>query len=212
MTGRPRSLKSRALQLLAQREQSCVELRRKLMVHAASDMAAWQEAETAGDGQGAGAGTFRALNAQAQADLDSTVDRETMSEGAAARVDAVLAWLETNSFLSDQRFAESRVHARASRYGNLRIRQELKQHGVELPEDTARALQESESSRALGVWERRFGQAPQTAAESAKQSRFLTARGFSPEVVRHILRARRTRAGASEGAEAESIEAAADAD
>lgn len=159
----PRSLKSRALQLLAQREQSRIELRRKLLVHALAEDA---QAES-GD---AGADRGDAANALVE-------------------VDAVLDWLEANRYLSPERFAESRVNARAPRFGNLRIHHELKQHAVVLSPDAALVLKDSELARACSVRERKFKTAPQSAAEHAKQGRFLTARGFSPETIRRALRA-----------------------
>ncbi len=109
-------------------------------------------------------------------------------EAAAQQVDAVLDWLEANRYLSEERFAESRIHARSPRYGNLRIRQELAQHGVALSAEAAQQLKGSEASRAREVWARKFDQAPQDAAERARQMRCLAARGFSGEAIRHALR------------------------
>ena len=154
----PRSLKARALQWLAQREQSRVELRRKLLPHAVAEDAA------------AAAGS-------PPAELTP-----------AARVDAVLDWLEAQQHLSHERFAEARVHARASRFGNLRIRHELKQHQVVLSPEAALALKDSELQRARAVRERKFAGWPASAAERAKQGRFLAGRGFSPAVIGRVLR------------------------
>jgi len=144
---------------LAQREQSRVELRRKLLPHALAEDAAAAEA-----------------------------DSPPAELAPAARVEAVLDWLESHQYLSQQRFAESRVHARAGRFGNLRIRQELKQHQVALSPDAAMALRESELQRAHAVRERKFAGWPASAAERAKQGRFLAGRGFSPEVIGRVLR------------------------
>lgn len=155
-----RSLKGRALQWLAQREQSRVELRRKLLPHALAEDAAAAEAGSP------------------PAELAPAV-----------RVEAVLDWLEAHQYLSQERFAESRVHARASRFGNLRIRQELKQHQAVLTPDAAQALRESELQRARAVRARKFAEWPESAAERAKQARFLAGRGFSPEVIGRALRA-----------------------
>ena len=147
---RPRlSLKGRGLQILAQREHSRSELRRKLLVHAQKD-----EAE-------AGA--------------------------AVEQVEAVLDWLQANRYLCEERFVESRVHARASRYGNLRIRQELAQHGVALTAEATQQLKDSELARAREVWSRKFGQPAADAAERARQMRFLAGRGFSSEVIRRAV-------------------------
>jgi regulatory protein len=48
-------------------------------------------------------------------------------------------------------------------------------------------LRDNELARAREVWRKRFGQAGITAADRAKQARFLTARGFSSEVVRQLV-------------------------
>jgi len=100
----------------------------------------------------------------------------------------VIAWLCAHRYLSEERFVESRVNARASRYGNLRIRQELAQHKLALSADTAQALKDNELERALEVWQRKFGDAPADAAERARQSRFLAQRGFSPDVIGRVMR------------------------
>jgi len=151
---RPRarlSLKGRALQLLAQRDQSRVELRIKLLRHVAADP-------------------------------------EVEAELGRAEVEALLDWLEANRYLSAERFAESRVHARAARFGNRRIQAELAQHGVALAPEVAQALSESELQRAAAVRERRFQAPPRDASERAAQARFLAGRGFSAEVIQRILR------------------------
>ena len=175
----PRSLKGRALQLLAQREQSRIELRRKLLVHAlAEDVELRVEPDEADDG-----------NAPSPLVNVSAVDVAAAAPlSALVRVDAVLDWLEANRYLSPERFAESRVNARAPRFGNLRIHHELKQHAVVLTPEAALSLKDSELARACAVRERKFKTAPQTAAERAKQGRFLMARGFSPETIRRALR------------------------
>ena len=152
-----RSLKSRALQLLAQRDQSRVELRTKLLRHA------------------------RAAVAPDAAEADSR-EREL------AEVETLLDWLEANGFLSDRRFAESRVQARQSRFGRLRIESELGRHRVELPAELASALAASELERAAAVRARRFARPPADAAEHAAQSRFLLARGFASELVHRLMR------------------------
>ena len=167
-----RSLKARALQWLAQREQSRVELRRKLLRAALADAAA-TAAPDADD----------AVTAEARGP-GSAADAST----AAARVDALLDWLEAHQFLSTERFVESRVHARAARFGNLRIRQELKQHQVALSADAAQALADSELARACEVRRRKFDAPPSDAAERARQARFLAGRGFTPEVIGRALR------------------------
>ncbi len=160
----PRSLKGRALQWLAQREHSRAEMQRKLLPHA------------------------RALVAQAAAGAAPEVVDAPEPGDVMARVTEVLDWLEAHNHLSQQRFTESRIHARAARHGNLRIQQELAQHGISLDADAAQALKGSEFERALEVWRRKFEAPAADAAARARQARFLSQRGFSAETVRRVLR------------------------
>jgi len=169
---RPLSLKARALAWLAQREHSVAELRRKLLRHARAERE--QRAAAAADG------SAPSSDAPAGDGVDAADD--------ATRVDAVVEWLCARRYLSEERFVESRVHARSGRYGNLLIRHELARHGLALSPQAARALEDSELQRATDVWRRRFGRAPASAAERGRQSAFLARRGFSPEVVARLMR------------------------
>ena len=120
--------------------------------------------------------------------LRLAADEGDEEDAAAARLDALLDWLEANHYLSQQRFVESRVHARAARFGNLRIRQELAQHQLGLPAEVEAALRESELERARAVWTTRFAGRPAGVAERGKQARFLAGRGFSGDVIQRVLR------------------------
>lgn len=170
-------MKARALQWLAQREHSRTELRRKLMRLAVAELALAEGAVIA--------------SAAPCARVTACVDGEQAAPQPpepAARVDALLDWLEAHQYLSQDRFVESRVHARLARFGNLRICQELKQHHVALPADAARELADTELQRARAVRQRKFAEPPVSAAERARQGRFLAGRGFSPEVIQRVLR------------------------
>ncbi|MBC7992634.1 MAG: recombination regulator RecX [Rhizobacter sp.] len=114
-------------------------------------------------------------------------DEEAEAAAATERVEAVLDWLQANRYLCEERFVESRVHARSARFGNLRIRQELAQHGVALTADAAQQLKDSELARAREVWSRKFGQPAAEAADRARQMRFLAGRGFSSEVIHRVV-------------------------
>lgn len=172
------SLKGRALQMLALREHSQVELRRKLLRHAQAEVAA------------------EAVASSGSPEVDP--DGEAAGEAAAARVENLLQWLLSHRYLSDARFVESRVHARAPRFGNLRIRQELAQHGLALGEAARQHLLDSEQSRAWAVWQRKYAQPPADAAERARQMRFLAQRGFSAEVIRQVLKSAGSTVASSE--------------
>jgi len=150
----PLSLKARAMQWLAQREHSRLELRRKLM------------------------------NAARQRDADRPDAADPGPE-----VDALLDWLAANRHLSESRFVESRIHARAARFGQRRIAQELKQHGAALDAEAAERLRATEFERARAVWARKFGVAPAAdGAARARQVRFLAGRGFAADVIRRVVR------------------------
>jgi regulatory protein len=176
----PPSLKARALQALALREHSASELRRKLLRA--------PRRPTLQGGNAAPPGDPPATEADPKADQAS----------AAAEVDALLQELQAQGLLSPERFIESRVHARASRFGNRRIQAELAQHGLQLDAQTAQALRASELERARAVWARRYApdssaeasksSTPLQPAEIARQMRFLAARGFSPEVIRRVVK------------------------
>lgn len=177
----PRSLKSRALQLLAQRDQSRVELRRKLLGRVAD--AARTRGSDIESAETSEVGSTRSATAAGELDHPLAPRVDTATE-----VDAVLDWLEAHRFLSAERFAESRINARSPRFGNLRIRAELARHAVEIPAEADQALLESELPRARSVRSRKFAAAPASPAEHARQFRFLSMRGFSSAVIRQVLR------------------------
>lgn len=173
-TPRPASLRARGVQWLAQREHSVSELRQKLLRHA------------------------RVLQAAASRAADDHNAGDVNEDDWPAAVNDALAWLIAQGYLSDARFVQSRVHVRAQRFGNLRIRQELAGHQLELSPEAASALGASELERAQAVHARKFRTGPSSVAETAKQARFLTQRGFSPEVVRRVLRQAAKEADADE--------------
>lgn len=155
------SLRQRALQYLARREYSRQELQRKLQ-HAS-----------------AGAGETRGADADA-AVTDGSVPATTLT--------ALLDELEGRGLLSDARYAEMRARTRGQRYGNQRLRQELRQQAV-APELIEAALAEcgSELERARQQWQKKFGTLPASTPELARQQRFLAYRGFSSAIIRSVL-------------------------
>jgi regulatory protein len=105
-------------------------------------------------------------------------------------IPALLAWLEASKFLSESRFAESLVNRRVARYGNSRILSELQRHGLD---ETAvvglrQTLGLEEDQRAWEVWRKKFGKPAESAADKAKQMRFLQQRGFSSSAISAVMR------------------------
>lgn len=176
-TRAPLSLKARAIGLLAQREHSRAELRRKLL------RIEQQQRQQ----------RLRLAAAQAAGEAEpppAAIDDEDEEEAGEAAVEALLDSLAAAGYLDEARFVESRLHLRANRFGAQRIQQELAQHGLRLDAEQQAGLRETEMERAREVWKKRFGDAPsRDTAEQARQTRFLLARGFAPEVVRRLLRA-----------------------
>ncbi len=186
-----RTLKSRALQWLAQREHSRAELRRKLVAHVQ---------RTERDEQRHRAPSADATTEDAGADpATSAAQRVADPAARAAAIEALLDWLEAQRFLSDERFVESRVHARIDRFGNARIRGELAQHRVALSPDAERRLRESEFERARALWLRKYAGTATDPAGRARQSRFLAGRGFGAEVISRVLREAARAPGGTEG-------------
>lgn len=188
MARQPLSLKARAIGLLAQREHSRAELRRKLLnierrARAAASVAAAGAARPS-------LGDDPATQVARAAPDPNDMDEAGQAEAAEATVDALLDTLAEGGYLNETRFVESRVHLRAGRLGVQRIQQELAQHGLRLDAEQLDSLRASELERARDVWRKRFGPEPsREPAEQARQTRFLLARGFAPDLVRRLLRA-----------------------
>ncbi len=106
-------------------------------------------------------------------------------------VDAVLAQLVDDGYLSNARFAEMFVRSRHERgAGPQRIRAELRQRGVDdrLIEEAFRELDADWFEAARRQRDKRFGGSlPPDAQERARQMRFLQQRGFSGEQARAAI-------------------------
>ena len=104
-------------------------------------------------------------------------------------VNQVIADLSAKGLQSDSRYAEIYSRSRLSRgYGPLRIRQELRQRGIDAgllvdldPADTDDTLENTH--------ERKFGtRPPESIEERAQRERFLLRRGFSGDQIRRLFR------------------------
>ena len=117
--------------------------------------------------------------------------RRTLTEADdPAEVDRVLDALERDKLLSDERFAGALTRTRSARFGDARVRFDLKSAGVsvETVDHAVASLKGTELERAQAVWQRRFGEPPRTAQERGRQARFLQARGFSTDTIGKVLR------------------------
>ncbi|SUO93356.1 regulatory protein RecX [Suttonella ornithocola] len=97
-------------------------------------------------------------------------------------IEAVLNQLAEKGWQSDERFAQTYIRSKAMRGdGPLKIRQSLKQRGID--ESLIRDTLESEDwfARASEVYAKKYAQPTKDAKERAKRQRFLAQRGFTFE-------------------------------
>ena len=137
---------------------------------------------------------YLAQREHSRAELERKLARhveDTPEASAAAQIAAALDELTAHGLLSEARVAASVLNSQAPRYGTRRLKQTLQAKGLD-PALVASTLQQargSEFERALDIWRRRFGTAAASAAERARQMRFLAGRGFEGDVIRRVMRA-----------------------
>jgi len=105
-------------------------------------------------------------------------------------LDELMAKLEAQSWLSDERFAESLVRRKSERYGSLKIVDELKQQGIEGDSllEIKERLKVSDAMRAWELWQRKFDSTvTKDPKEKSKQMRYLVSKGFPLSVVTKIV-------------------------
>ncbi len=122
-------------------------------------------------------------------ELARKLQRYLESDDDAGEIDRVLDTLQKQNLLSDARFAQALVGQRAVRYGDMRVRRDLRDRGVESVEADAamEKLRGTEIARAHAVWAKRFDEPPTNADERGRQGRYLQARGFSMHAITQVL-------------------------
>lgn len=105
--------------------------------------------------------------------------------------------LQAKGFISEQRVIESLVHRKSARLGTARIRQELRNKGLDAGAvlEAMAALQATELERARLVWRKKFGAALSgtdsmeriSVSEKGRQMRFLASRGFAGDTIRRVV-------------------------
>lgn len=173
MTDRiPAMLKAKALQYLARREYTRAELQTKLLAWAVAQQRKAQ----------------RSLALEGE-DADFPEAGDMVTSALNQQVQAMVEDCEARGWVSDERVLESVLHQRSPRLGVRRLQRELAAKGIDeaLMHEALQTLKGSELERAYGVWRRRFSALPADAAGYQKQARFLTYRGFDPDVVRKVL-------------------------
>lgn len=115
---------------------------------------------------------------------------ECFEEADADLIRSVLDELAERKYQSDSRFARVRIMTRASRYGDRRLRTELRREGIddESIDEAFEEFKDTEIERAAALWERKFGYIAEDDKERAKQFRYLASRGFSFRTIEKVMR------------------------
>lgn len=174
-------MKGKALQCLARREHSQAELQAKLRRHAAQLQRREQPSRAPGSSEDA------STDLSPDPSPNDSPDRDTQTQ---ADITRTLEELAAAGLQSDVRTAQSVARTQSKRYGVHRLKQQLKAKGLgaELIAQTVGEARPTELARAQDIWRRRFGEPPKDRAETARQVRFLSARGFDADVVRRVVR------------------------
>ena len=105
-------------------------------------------------------------------------------------VEGVIETLAQKGWLSDARYAEQAVRAKARRFGPLKVAHALRAKGV-ADETIAAAFTAAGADGAADierVWKSRFRALPNNDRERAHQARFLQGRGFALDDILKFLR------------------------
>lgn len=105
-------------------------------------------------------------------------------------VEAILDDLSQRGWLSDARFAEQAVRAKARRFGPLKVAHQLRGKGVadEAIGAAFRAAGVEGTASLEAVWHSRFHATPADDRERGRQVRFLQGRGFALDEILKFLR------------------------
>ncbi len=105
-------------------------------------------------------------------------------------LEVLLDELARSGWLSDARFAEQSIRAKARRYGPLKLKHQLRERGVDDETIAAgfKAAGADGASHLQSIWASHFGSPPADDRERARQVRFLQGRGFALEEVFQFLR------------------------
>jgi regulatory protein len=117
------------------------------------------------------------------------VKKLSQFETTPGELEKALDELQAKDFINEQRVVDSVLHRRSAKLGTARIKQELQSKGLDAGAvlDAVDLLKTTEIERAREVWRKKFGTAPENAAERGKQMRFLMSRGFGSDAIRKVI-------------------------
>jgi len=102
----------------------------------------------------------------------------------------VLDDLKNKNFLSEERYINSYLHSKQTKYSIKKIRYDLLQKNVDADvlEEVLANNQVNEYEAAHAIWQRKFGVIATDSKERLKQMRFLQSRGFSSSIIAKIIK------------------------
>jgi regulatory protein len=105
-------------------------------------------------------------------------------------VDATLDELAARGYLSDVRYARAVVRQKTGGYSRRAIAETLKAKGVggDAATEALAGVGQDDDAALAALWLRRFGRAPASEREKARQVRFLQSRGFGLSAIFRLLR------------------------
>ena len=105
-------------------------------------------------------------------------------------VEALLDELTQRGWLSDARFAEQAVRAKARRFGPVKLAHYLKSRGVgeEAIAEGLRGAGADGVANLESIWRTRFRSTPADEREKLRQVRFLQGRGFAVDEIFRFLK------------------------
>jgi regulatory protein len=134
----------------------------------------------------------RAVAALARREYSRAELRAKLIAGGAApqETDVALDEVAALGYLSDARYAQAEVSRKAGTRSRRAIAESLKARGVATDVADAALATAAVDDRDVMVtlWRRRFGAAPITERDKARQVRFLQSRGFALSAILRLLR------------------------
>jgi regulatory protein len=130
-----------------------------------------------------------AMREHSRLEIYNKLNKKEYAEG--VDLEALLDELEASNYLNEERFAESFVRYRISKgQGSIKISDELRQRGLNsfLIKKTIQEAEVDWFELAQQQRLKKFGEdKPADFKEKSRQMRFLSARGFSFDAIRHAV-------------------------
>ena len=104
-------------------------------------------------------------------------------------MDNLLQELQNNQWQSDERFTELFIESKKSKFGLLKIVQELKIRGIDesVIQNYLTPLRDEQANLLKMIWKKKYKEIPKDQNEKLKQIRFLQSRGFDLSLIHKMM-------------------------